>query len=238
MQDLEGRVVIVTGAASGIGAATVARLQGRGATTIGWDLAAPDAAAPHTAAAVDVTDDDAVAGAVEDAVSAHGRIDGLVNCAGTLGGPARVTDLDLDRARTTFEVNTHAILSTMQQVLPHLVEAGGGAIVNVASNAALGARPGLAPYSASKAATIAYTRTAAREYGRHGVRVNAVSPGGTSTPMVGDVTDEAVEQLTRTIPLGRWAEPDEIAAAIVFLLSDDASYVSGTNLVVDGAATT
>jgi NAD(P)-dependent dehydrogenase (short-subunit alcohol dehydrogenase family) len=238
MSDLEGRVVIVTGAGSGIGAATVERLRSRGATTVSWDLAAPEASAPHTAAAVDVTDDEAVADAVTAVLDAHGRVDGLVNCAGTLGKAARLAEQSLERARTTFEVNTHAVLSTMQQVLPHMVAAGAGAIVNVASNAALGARPGLSPYSASKSATLAYTRAAAREYGRHGIRVNAVSPGGTSTPMVGDVTEEAIEQLTRSIPLGRWAEPAEIAATIVFLLSDEASYVSGANLVVDGAATT
>lgn len=238
MQNFQDRVVIVTGAGSGIGAATVARLRERGAVTVGWDLTEPPAAAPHTAAAVDVTDDDAVAHATDQVLASHGRVDGLVNCAGTLGIAARLAEQPLDRARTTFEVNTHAVLSTMQRVLPHMVETGRGVIVNVASNAALGARPGLSPYSASKSATIAYTRSAAREYGRHGVRVNAVSPGGTATPMVGEVTDEAVEQLTRTIPLGRWAEPEEIADVIVFLLCDQASYVSGANFVVDGAATT
>lgn len=237
MGNFVGRVIIVTGAGSGIGAATVARLRVGGATTVGWDLSAPDADAPHTSAAVDVTDDDAVARAVEAVLAAHGRLDGLVNCAGTLGRTAKLADQPMGVARATFEVNTHAVLSTMQQVLPHMVTAGAGAIVNVASNAALGARPGLSPYSASKSATLAYTRTAAREYGRYGVRVNAVSPGGTATPMVGTVSDEAIERLTRTIPLGRWAEADEVAATIVFLLSDDASYVSGANLVVDGAAT-
>lgn len=238
MRDLQGHVIVVTGARSGIGAATVARLRDRGATTVAWDLAAPQADPPHTAAAVDVTDDAAVRRATEEVIETHGRIDGLVNCAGILGTGATVVDQPLDGARRTFEVNTHAVLSTMQQVLPHMVTVGRGAIVNVASNAALGARSGLSPYAASKSATIAYTRTAAREYGRHGIRVNAVSPGGTSTPMVGEVTEQAVEKLARSIPLGRWAEPDEIAAVIVFLLSDEASYVSGANVVVDGAATT
>ena len=236
--DLDGRVVAVTGAGSGIGLATVALLRERGATTVSWDLSPIEAEAPHRAAVLDVTDEGAVALAVSDAIADLGRLHGLVNCAGTLGHTGdRMADQPLSRARTTFEVNTHAVLSTMQQVLPHMVASGGGSIVNVASNAALGARPGLAPYSASKAASIAYTRTAAREYGRHGVRVNAVCPGGTATPMVGDVTEESMERVTRAIPLGRWAEPSEIAATIVFLLSDEASYVSGATLVVDGGAT-
>ena len=236
--DLEGRVVAVTGAASGIGLATVELLRARGAVTVAWDRDRPEGVAGHHAAVLDVTDDEAVAAAVDGVVAELGGLHGLVNCAGTLGRTGdRIADQPLDRARLTFEVNAHAILSTMRCAIPHMVAAGGGAIVNVASNAALGARPGLAPYSASKAAALAYTRTAAREYGRDGVRVNAVCPGGTATGMVGDVTPEAMERVTRTIPLGRWAEPSEIARTIVFLLSDDASYVSGAALVVDGAAT-
>lgn len=238
MGDLHDRVVAVTGGASGIGLATVELLRSRGAVTVSWDLSPVPADPPHSAAPLDVTDADAVAEAVAAVLEHHGRIDGLVNCAGTLGHTGDLlADQPLDRARRTFEVNTHAALGTMQQVLPHMAAAGRGAVVNVASNAALGGRPGLGPYAASKAALLAYTRTAAREYGRHGVRVNAVCPGGTSTPMVGDTTDEARERVTRAIPLGRWAEPAEVAATIVFLLSDDASYVSGATLVVDGGAT-
>lgn len=237
MQGLAGRIVVVTGAGSGIGAATVARLRAEGAVTIGWDLHPPDASPPHGAVAVDVTDDDAVADAVAGAVAEHGRIDGLVNCAGVLGASAKIAATPLDTARRTFDVNTHAVLATMQAVIPHMVEEGGGSIVNVASNAAVRGRPGLAPYGASKSAALFYTVTAAREYGRAGVRVNAVCPGATSTPMVGDAVPDQVERVTRAIPLGRMATPDEIAAPIVFLLSDDAAYVSGATLVVDGADT-
>jgi NAD(P)-dependent dehydrogenase (short-subunit alcohol dehydrogenase family) len=239
VRGLEGRRVVVTGGASGIGAATVARLRDEGATTIAWDLTLADAPDGHASAVVDVTDPEAVAAALAEVVAAHGGLDGLVNCAGTLGTAAKLADQPLDAVQRTFAVNTHAALVTMQHAIAAMVEAGtGGAIVNVASNAALHARAGLAPYSASKAATLALTRTAAREYGRHGIRVNAVCPGGTVTPMMGPIDERVAAELERTIPLGRFAQPEEVAATIAFLLSDDAAYVTGTALVVDGGALT
>jgi NAD(P)-dependent dehydrogenase (short-subunit alcohol dehydrogenase family) len=237
MRGLEGRTVIVTGGASGIGAATVERLRALGAHAIAWDVAGIDEA-DDDARVVDVTDEGAVEAGIADAVGRHGALYGLVNCAGTLGRPSRLTLQPVDEARHTFELNTHAVLGTMKHALASMVPQREGAIVNVASNAALHARVGLAPYSASKAATLAYTRTAAREHGRHGIRVNAVCPGGTVTPMMGSPDEGAAAELMETIPLGRFARPDEVASTIVFLLSDEASYVSGASLVVDGAALT
>lgn len=237
MRGLAGRVVIVTGGASGIGAATVARLSEEDAVPIAWDIAAVEGAAPGTSAVVDITVEAAVADVVAQVLADHGRIDGLVNCAGMLVRPARVAEQPLDHVRRVFDLNTHATLTCTQQVLPAMCDAGGGSIVNVASNAALRARPGLAPYSASKAATLAYTATAAAEYGRAGIRVNAVCPGGTVTPMMGDPDAPAVQELVARIPLRRLAEPAEIAATIAFLLSDDAAYVTGATLVVDGGET-
>lgn len=238
MRGLRERCVIVTGGASGIGAATVARLRTEGAVTVAWDLSPTDAPEGHSSAVVDVTDEAAVSKAIEDAAERHGPLQGFVNCAGTLGHPARLVDQDLDRARRTFEINTHAVLSTMKHAAAAMAASGGGAIVNVASNAALHARPGLSPYSASKAATVAYTRTAARELARDTVRVNAVCPGGTVTPMMGSPDEGAAADLVRTIPLRRFADAAEIASVIAFLLSEEASYVTGAAIVVDGGATT
>lgn len=239
MDGMAGRIHIVTGGASGIGAAVVAALRTAGGTAISWDLTVPDEGPGQV---VDVTDDQAVATALSEVVAEHGRLDGLVNCAGVMGTPHRIVGLPPDEVRRVFEINTHAVFTTMSQVLATMVADGvpdtGGCIVNVASNAALQARVGLGPYSASKAAVLAWTRTAAREYGRHGIRVNAVCPGGTLTPMMDGVDDDAATTLARTIPLGRFAEPPEIASVIAFLLSDDASYVSGATIVVDGGATT
>lgn len=235
MRGLRQRCFVVTGGASGIGAATVARLREEGAQPVVWDRS-PVVEDPASLA-VDVTDEDAVRGALRATLERHGRVDGLVNCAGTLGRPARLVDQEIAQVRRTFAVNTESVLLTLRHVAPVLADAGGGAIVNVSSNAALHARPGLSPYAASKAAVLAYTRTAARELARDGIRVNAVCPGGTETPMMGPPDEGAAADLVRTIPMRRFARPEEIAATIVFLLSDDASYVTGATLVADGGAT-
>lgn len=241
MKGLDGRVIVVTGASSGIGLATVRRLRAEGARVEAWDVAADglDQYADDDGVAtreVDVTDPDAVTAAVE-AIGASGTaVHGLANVAGVLLAlGVRLADVDLADLRRTFAVNTDGVLLTMQRIVPLLRAAGGGAIVNVASEAALHGRSGMGVYGASKAAVVHMTLTAARELGRDGVRVNAVAPGGVRTPMV-DVIDPAVmdREVDRLVPLGRMAEPEEVASVIAFLLSDEASYVHGAVLRVDG----
>lgn len=233
MRGIAGGHVVVTGAGSGIGAATVRRLTEEGATISAWDRAD----GPGITEVVDVADEPAMRGAFTAASERSGPLAGLVNCAGMLVSPAFTVDQSPSEARTVFEVNTHATLLGMQLAIPSMVARGGGSIVNVSSNAALHAHRGLAPYAASKAAVLSYTRTAAAEYGRKGVRINAVCPGGTRTPMLKGSTQQQIDAFTANIPLGRLADPEEIAGAIVFLLSSDASYMTGATIVIDGGMT-
>ncbi len=233
MRGIAGQHVIVTGGRSGIGAATVARLQEEGAVVSAWDLVE----GAGITEVFDITDEGAMRAAFETAVARSGPPAGFVNCAGILADAATTVDQSLSASRAVFEVNTHATLLGLQLAVPAMIERGGGAIVNVSSNAALHAHRGLAPYAASKAAVLSYTRTAAAEYGRRGVRINAVCPGGTRTRMLEGSTPEQIAAFTSSIPLGRLADPAEIAGVIVFLLSDDASYMTGATVVIDGGMT-
>lgn len=234
---LAGKVAIVTGHRTGIGAATAALLEGLGVQVHGFDL--PE---------VDLADLESIAGHVEAVAARTGRLDLLVNNAGvTLIGS--VTDTPLAEARRVLDVNLLAPFLLMQAVIPHLIAAGGGAIVNVASDQAFVGKKGSAIYGASKAALAQLARSAALDWAAHGIRVNAIAPGSTDTPMLRQVFAdlrrrypdafpvEGAEAYVGAIPLGRLAEPREIAWTIAFLASDAASFITGTVLAVDGGFT-
>lgn len=233
MRGITGQHVIVTGGRSGIGAATVERLLEEGAVVSSWDIVDGQGITE----VLDISDEAAMRSAFAASVERSGPPGGLVNCAGILASPAMTVEQSLTEARSVFEINTHATLLGLQLAIPAMVERGGGSVVNVSSNAALHAHRGLSPYAASKAAVLSYTRTAAAEYGRRGVRINAVCPGGTRTRMLESSTPEQIAAFTSSIPLGRLADPTEIAGVIVFLLSDDASYMTGATVVIDGGMT-
>jgi meso-butanediol dehydrogenase/(S,S)-butanediol dehydrogenase/diacetyl reductase len=241
---LAGKVAIVTGGAQGIGEATVRRLTAEGARVTCLDLnenvqavagSIGEAAYPIVADVADVT---AVAAAVDDTMRRWGRIDILVNNAGIDGVPAPLAEgeeADFDRV---MDVNLRAAWASMKYVLPHMVTSGGGSIVNVASVAALIGFETLSIYSASKAAIVGMTRTAALEYGRHNIRVNALCPGGVLTPLATSFMDEgAYASWADKHALKRFAEPPEIAAVVAFLASDDASFITGAAIPVDGGMT-
>ncbi len=243
---LDGRVVLVTGAASGIGRATAGQLAGMGARVLASDIDA-DAGAAAAAAlrdaggdvrfvAGDIADDDTAAALVAAAVDAFGRLDGAANCAGVGGGHASTHEYPVETWDRIVGVNLRGTWLAMRAELPALL-GGGGAIVNVASTLGLRGSPNASPYSASKHGVIGLTRTAAIEYAPHGIRVNAVCPGAIDTPMMDETFARFPgfrEMLVGFVPMGRMGSADEVAAAIVWLLSDAASFVTGETLTVEG----
>ena len=239
MARMEGKVAVVTGAASGIGAATARRFAAEGATVVGWDLAGADVG-------LDVRDEDAVAAAVADVVTTHGRLDAVVHAAGVAGGgpvhlvPAeewdRVVDINL---KGTFLVGKHAVTAMLAQ---DPVDGERGAIVNIASVEGLAGTEGGSTYNAAKGGVVILTKNMAIDYGRSGIRVNAVCPGFIDTPMLREVfAMEGMagvrDDITAAHQLGRLGRAEEIASAALFLCSGDASFVSGVALPVDGGYT-
>jgi NAD(P)-dependent dehydrogenase (short-subunit alcohol dehydrogenase family) len=228
---VKGKVALVTGGASGIGAATVALLESRGAIVVVADIRAGDGITP-----LDVTDEAAVDGLVAGIVAEHGRLDLAANVAGTSGTYGEVADSTTEVWRHTMAVNLDAVYFCVRAELRAMRAAGGGSIVNVASSAGRMGVPGLAAYSASKHGVIGLTKSAALEEARRGIRVNAVLPGSVRTPMLQAFAgDEAtLEKMGRRAPMGRLAEPVEIAEAVVWLLSDASGFVTGNCLAPDG----
>ncbi len=240
---LRGKRVFVTGGASGIGAATCAAFASKGAAVAVVDRDG-DAAARHATTlpgarsyACDVTDPDAVARTVSDAVSDMDGIDVLVNCAGIVD-LAPAADLSLDAWRRTIEINLTGSFLVAQAVGRQMIAAGGGRIVNMASQAGSVAIDGHVAYCASKFAVIGMTKTMALEWGRHGITVNTISPTVVLTELgkkawAGPKGDAMIAE----IPVGRFAEPEEIAAAALFLASGMAQMINGADLIVDGGFT-
>lgn len=240
------RAAIVTGAASGIGRATALAFAAEGAavTVADLDAAGADrvvaeiAAAGGTAraAVLDVSDPPAVEAMVADAVSAYGRLDVLHNNAYWAPLDRTVTDTSLDEWERTIAVTLTSVFLGCKYAVPRLVAGGGGAIVNTASTAALVASPSFAAYMAAKGGVASLTRSVAFDFGKQGVRCNAVAPGLTRTAATEPVfADPArMEFLTSKLVLGRAGEPADIAAAVLFLAGDESRFMTGQVLVVDG----
>ncbi|RIL06468.1 MAG: short chain dehydrogenase [Proteobacteria bacterium] len=246
---VEGKAALVTGAASGIGRATALALGQGGARVLvaDRDRAGAQAAAEAIleaggeaeAHAVDVARADEVEAMVRAAVARFGRLDCAVNAAGILATPALLHELALDAWERTIAVNLTGVFLCMQHELRAMRAQGAGAIVNVASGAGVLGTPALGHYCASKHGILGLTKTAALENARAGVRVNAICPGSTDTPMLQGFmgsSPEARKMILASAPAGRLGTPEEVAEAALWLCSERASYVSGESLFVDFAA--
>ncbi len=249
---LAGRAALVTGGTSGIGLATARRLASEGAAVmvVGRDVARLERAlatlrrdAPGATIAgrvADVTDAAAIAAAVEEASGLASRLDALVASAGIDGEGRDVLDLDPDAFARILDVNVRGLFLAGQAAARRMAADGrGGSIVFLASVNGLEAEPGFADYNASKGGAVLLARSMGRDLAGRGIRVNAVCPGYVRTPMTeASLADPATLQtILAGIPLGRVAEPDEVAAVIAFLVSDESSYVTGSAIVVDGGRT-
>jgi NAD(P)-dependent dehydrogenase (short-subunit alcohol dehydrogenase family) len=234
MGRFDGRVALVSGAASGIGAAVAVRLESEGAAVVRADIATIAGGV-----VCDVRDPDACVAAVDAALERHGRLDVLANVAG-IGVARLITEVPIDEWRDIVDVNLTGTFLLSQKAVPALLDTR-GTIVNMASVAGLRATPYNAAYCASKAGVIMLTKSMAIELAKAGVRVNAVCPASVDTAFLRNfkVPDGADPSLfaRASSPMGRLVDPAVVAAAVAYLASDEASTVSGTTLVIDGAAT-
>ena len=248
--DFSGKVTLVTGAASGMGLATARAFADAGAAVVLADFKedAVKAAAEklvatgHKALAVgcDVSDDAQVAAMVDRTVGEFGRLDAAFNNAGIMARIAPTADSTREDWDRVIGINLRGVWSCMKHELRQMERQGSGAIVNNASVGALTGNPGIASYIASKHGVIGLTRTAALEYIRHGIRVNAINPGLIDTQVARDVVsgdEQAYADLAKHVPIGRAGKPEEIASVVLWLCSPGASYVVGHGLTVDGGMT-
>ncbi|MFM5914641.1 MAG: SDR family NAD(P)-dependent oxidoreductase [Chakrabartia godavariana] len=246
IQDLAGQVAIVTGGSDGIGLATATLLARRGAHVVicgrrqdQLDIGRKqieDAGGKVEAVQLDVTDFPAFEAMIADVAARHGRLDMLVNNAMSTHY-APISKLSLDHWRKDFAVNSEAVFIGTKAAMAVMAKQGKGSIVNISSTTAIRAMPNYSSYSASKAALIQFTAVAAMEGARQGIRVNAIVPGQVNTAATADFAIKAPELAAKTaeaIPMGRGGKPEELAEAIVFMLSDAASYITGVALPVDG----
>jgi NAD(P)-dependent dehydrogenase (short-subunit alcohol dehydrogenase family) len=235
---LDGKVCVVTGAASGIGAETVRRFKEEGAAVVGVDLA-EDSPGSDLAIACDVADETAVRGMFSAVRERYDSIDVLFNNAG-ISPPEDASVLETDPAvwDRVQDVNVKSVFYCCKHGIPHLLETGGGSVINTASFVAvMGAATSQIAYTASKGAVLALSRELGVEFARAGVRVNALCPGPVSTPLLNELFASDPEKAARRLvhlPMGRFAEAVEIANAALFLASDESSYITASTFLVDG----
>jgi NAD(P)-dependent dehydrogenase (short-subunit alcohol dehydrogenase family) len=251
MSRLSGKVALVTGAASGIGAACAERFAREGATVVGCDIqnegleswASAIKLSPDSTfqGKLDVRDEGALAAWVKTAKDRFGRIDVLLNAAGVAGG-GPVHMVDLEEWRRVIDINLTGTFLASKHVLPTMLEQESGSIIHIASVEGLEGNEGGSSYNASKGGVVILMKNMAMDYGRKGIRVNAICPGFIDTPLLREVMsmpglEEHAEKVRQQHQLGRFGRPEEIAGAAFFLASEDSSFVTGQALAVDGGYT-
>ena len=246
---LNGHTAIVTGAGSGIGAASAMVLASRGASVALFDInfvGAKDVAASinetggiATAHEVDVTDEAAVSSAIKTIFDSSGRIDILVNAVG-ITGPTGIPshELPLSAFKSTFEVNFFGAVSVQSAVTPYMLQANYGRIVHIASISGKEGNPNMTPYSSSKAAMIGMVKASAKELAKHGVTINAIAPAVVRTPINDKTTPEVLEYMLSRIPMGRMGEPSEVGELVAFIASPACSFTTGFIFDLSGGRAT
>jgi len=243
---MKERVVIVTGAAAGIGLATARRFAQDGCRVASWDVKDCEAEAEGMFQKVDVTSANSVAKAVEEVVAKWGGLNVLVNNAGILrdGQLIKYKDgavagmMSDEQFDAVISVNLKGVFTCTRAVVPHMIAGGGGVILSASSVVGLYGNFGQTNYVATKAGVIGMTKVWARELGKFGIRVNAVAPGFIATEMVRQMPEKILAGAVGHTPLGRMGQPEDVANAYAFLASDQASFITGTVLSVDGGAVT
>jgi 3-oxoacyl-[acyl-carrier protein] reductase len=219
---------IITGGQSGLGAACAMRLRADGVDVVTFDLAS------NADYSLDITDPSAVAAAV----AAVGNVDILINSAGIVGPNVPLWEADLAAWKQTFDVNVHGLFNVTKAVVPGMIAAGWGRIVNIASMAGKDGNPNLAAYSASKAAVIGLTKSLGKELSRAGVLVNAIAPAVIDTPMNAKTDPAVLAHITSLIPMGRIGRAEEVAALVSWLTSDELSFSTGAVYDISGGRAT
>jgi 3-oxoacyl-[acyl-carrier protein] reductase len=244
--DFNGRHAVITGGATGLGYAIAQRLVASGGTVSLWDrdLAGAQKAAATLgdgkaqAVAVEVAQQASVAAAVQATLAHAGRIDGLVNSAGITGPNTTVWDYPVDAWREVIEVNLNGLFICCREVVPHMRERDYGRIVNIASVAGKDGNPNASAYSASKAAVMALTKSLGKELAATGVRVNCVTPAAVKTAIFDQMTPQHIQFMLSKIPMGRFGLPEEVAALVGWLCTEDCSFSTGAVFDLSGGRST
>lgn len=251
VHEFRERVAFITGGASGLGKAAAQQLVARGTHVAIADVQIDaaeqlartlnqaqtgDSTGRALAVACDVRDDEAIAAAVANTLTVFGRLDFAINAAGIGGPEVRTAEYAPDEWMRVIDVNLNGVWRAMRHEIPAMLAAGGGAIVNVSSSAGLIGFPRHPAYSASKHGVVGLTKTAALEYARKGIRINAICPGFTMTPMVQQMIESGLprEQLEARVPMGRLGTDEEVAATMIYLCSNASAFMTGHALAIDG----